>query len=294
MPKIANPDVIEILKDHYFVQHTAMHLSRGRVTLPDGKTKLRLILPPCVCGDCSKDGKMAGPGKASPMAGMSGAMADDGSGGMIEAGEKGSGRQLLEMHHQMIRVLRFLLEHHQPPLRFLAEWRDSKWCPVSDPDDSGYAPQFWNLDDPGSLPHEIVGMFLITDPDYLDLVFAGVKRLIEPNNAKVDDAVDELGRFIEQGVKSGPPDGSGFHDTMHAYLAAREGRAAQGAEMNKLNDSRFNDYFWSLHLWIDSQYGRLLERRGQVFDTSALDPKTLDMCTAAAAGGKAPGMVMAT
>jgi hypothetical protein len=278
MPKIANPDVIEILKNPYFAQHAAMHLSRGRVTLP-GK-KLALILPPCVCGDCSKDGKTAKPGA---MAGMSGAMAHDGFGSMIEAGEDGSGRQLLEMHHEMIRVLRFLLENHKPPLRFLAEWRGGKWRPVSDPDKSGYAPQFWDLDHPGDLPHEIVGMFLITDPKYLGQVFDGVKWLVERSNANVNDAVDELGRFIEKGVKSGPPHGSGFHDTMHAYLAAREGKAAQGAEMNKLNNSRFNDYFWSLHLWIDSQYGRLLENRKQVFDTSALDPKTLDMCTAAVA-----------
>ena len=87
---------------------------------------------------------------------------------------------------------------------------------------------------------------------------------------------------------------NGFHDTMHAYLAAREGKAAQGAEMNKLNDSRFNDYFWSLHLWVDSQYGRLLEKLRQTFDTTPLDPRTQDMCTDSVAGGKAPDMVMAT
>src|SRR6266576_3037978 len=121
MPKIANTDVIEILKDPYFAQHAAMHLSRGRITLPDG-TKLNLILPPCVCADCRSDGKMAesgkpeagggaaktaatGAGKPSAMAksgnpgamaGMS-AMADHGHGSMIEAGRTGSGRQLLEM-----------------------------------------------------------------------------------------------------------------------------------------------------------------------------------------------------
>ena len=87
-------------------------------------------------------------------------------------------------------------------------------------------------------------------------------------------------------MKSGKPNGSGFHETIHEYLASREGRAAQGAEMNKLTNSRFNDYFWSMHLWIDGQYGRLLENARQPFDTSALDPKTLDMCTATAADGK--------
>lgn len=311
MPKIANTDVIEILKDPYFAQHTAMHLARGRVTLPGGK-KLQLILPPCLCTECSSQGKTAQPGKPDTMgsnartdataggkpgemAGMGGTMAmKGGAGGMVEAGRPGSGRQLLEMHHEMIRVFRFLLEHHQPPLCFLADWRDGKWSQPSEPSGSGYAPQFWDLDQPGNLPHEVVGMFLITDPDYLKLVFTGVKQLVEATGGTVDEAVDKLGRFIEKGVRKGAPDGSGFHDTIHAYLASREGLAAQEAEMNKLNNSRFNDYFWSLHFWVDSQYGRLLERRGQKFDTSPLDPKTLDMCTAPAAGGKMADMVMAT
>ena len=48
--------------------------------------------------------------------------------------------------------------------------------------------------------------------------------------------------------------------------------SAAGAEMNKLRKSLFNDYFWSLHLWIDGQYGRLLENLGQRFETGAQAP----------------------
>jgi hypothetical protein len=299
MPKIKDRNVLAILQNPYFDQHTAMHLARGRVTLPNGK-KLPLILPPCLCDNCSDDGKpaakvaakaaapKAAAGKAAAMRGMgnSGVMGSAGGPmGMIEAGQPGSGKQLLEMHHEMLRVFRFLLEHHNPPMKFLAEWRNSDWNRPAG-NGIGYAPQLWGLDHPDGMPHEIIGMLAVTDPNYLELVFDGVPRLIQASNNKLDDAVDDLGRYIEQGVKRGQPDGSGFHDTMHAYLAAREGRAAQGAEMNKLANSRFNEYFWGLHLWIEGQYGRLLEKHGHKLITTPLDPKTLNMCTSTDAGGK--------
>ena len=47
--------------------------------------------------------------------------------------------------------------------------------------------------------------------------------------------------------------------------------------MNKLRNSMFNDYFWSLHLWIDGQYGRLVELGGQRLETDGLDPEKLEM-----------------
>jgi hypothetical protein len=306
MPKITNSNVTEVLQKPYFDQHVAMHLARERLTLPDG-TKLPLILPPCICDDCRDKGKKASAamppakaGAAMPGGMADTAVADDGTvAGMIEAGQPGSGKQFLEMHHEMIRVFRFLLQKNDPPLRFLCEWSagpngSSQWKRPADADDSSYAPQLWDLDNPDNLPHEIVGMFQVTDPEYLGLVFAGAKRLVEAKDGKVDAAVDELGRFIEQGVKTGPPDGAGFHDTIHEFLAAREGLAAQGAEMNKLTEARFNDYFWSMHLWINAQYGRLLENLHQPFDTSGLDPKTVNFCTAPAAAGKMQGMTMAS
>ena len=36
--------------------------------------------------------------------------------------------------------------------------------------------QLWDLDHPDSLPHEIIGMLQVTDPNYLGLVFNGVKN----------------------------------------------------------------------------------------------------------------------
>ena len=296
MPKITDPEIVEILKNPYFDQHTAMHLDRERLILPDGK-KLRLILPPCQCDDCrkkrekggdtAKPARMAGMNMPDPMSGDSGM---DDMGDMIEAGEPGSGRQLLDMHHEMIRVFRFLLETHEPAIDYLPYWPVDPYHKVRKWNSSpaaglGHALEIWDLDDPAKLPHEIVGLLKVTDPEYLNLVFEGVQRLVEPNEKRLGDAVDDLGRFIEIGVEPGErPDGSGFHDTMHEYLGAHERRSAQGAEMNKLGASRFNDYFWSIHLWIDGQYGRLLEKRGQKFDTSPLDPKTIDMCTAKKAG----------
>ncbi|MBZ5625883.1 MAG: hypothetical protein LAQ69_45420 [Acidobacteriia bacterium] len=273
MPKITNAKVLAILQDPYFDHHVAMHLGRERLVLPNGDPE-PLFLPSSSCDDCAH---------------------------MTEVGKPGSGREFLQMHHEMIRVFRFLLEHHD--LKFFANWEDGAWHQEGDPGGESYAPLLWNLDDPGSLPHEIVGMLNVTDPDFLGKVFAGVKDRTGRNpNFNVDcrtldDAVDKLGMFIERGIdrKANPnqvPDGSGFHNTMHEFLASREGKAAQGAEMNKLRNSMFNDYFWSLHLWIDGQYGRLLEHCGQGFNSSGLDPMNAGMLTHGNPHGKATGMSM--
>src|SRR5205823_3222895 len=137
------------------------------------------------------------------------------------------------------------------------------------------------------LPLEIRGLFNVADPDYLSDVFENVKPLVTqrdgPDCEEPDGPVDQLGIFIERGIEV-PDDGEdndseepvrggrGFHNTIHEYLGSREGRSAAGAEMNKLRKSLFNDYFWSLHLWIDGQYGRLLENLGQRFETGAQAP----------------------
>ncbi|HMC62236.1 MAG TPA: hypothetical protein VKJ01_23780, partial [Candidatus Solibacter sp.] len=106
-----------------------------------------------------------------------------------------------------------------------------------------------------------------------------------------DGPVDMLGRFIERGVEEGPPNGEGFHNTIHEYLGAREGKSATGAEMNKLRNSLYNEYFWSLHLWIDGQYGRLLENLGGKFETSPQAPgDPMAMMAAGATMGPTPMM----
>jgi hypothetical protein len=273
MPKIINPDVLHVLEDPYFDHHAAMHLSRERLTLPDGE-KLKLFLPDCACDDC---------------------MTMD---GMIEAGQPGSGLEFLQMHHEMIRVFRFLIEHHDPPLGFPITWAGDQWQKEAGKSDSIYVPAFWDLDDPAGLPHEIVGMFNVTDPTYLRKVFDGVReRVRKADSANPKEAIDALGRFIERGITLGDgkyrtSDGSGIHNTLHEYLGAREGKAAQGAEMNKLRNSMFNDYFWSLHLWIDGHYGRLLKQLGQPFNTDGLDPASLDLCTHSGPHGEMTGMSM--
>jgi hypothetical protein len=150
-------------------------------------------------------------------------------------------------------------------------------------DDNGgpcYAPEaLWDLDDPKALPQEIRALFSYADGHYLHDVFDGVKRLVETaggergEDAYRDDGpIDKLGRFIEAGAPSGPPKGRGFHNTIHECLGSREGRSATGAEMNELRHSLFNDYFWSLHLWMDGQYGRLLENLGEKFETGREEP----------------------
>jgi hypothetical protein len=243
MPKITNPVVLQVLRDPYFDHHTIMHLARERVPLAGGH-QARLILDPAVkCKECEN---------------------------MIPAGEPGSGEEFLQMHHEMIRVFRKLLKDHG--IELAVQWADDHWGKPSLPDDAAvYRPTVWDLDDYRLLPQEIRGMFSETDPQYLSLVFAGVHDRIAEDKK---DPVDELGRFIERGVETGEEvRGEGFHNTMHDYLGSREGKAATGAEMNKLRSSMFNDYFWSLHLWIDAQYGRLLQHLNQPFDTSPLYPE---------------------
>jgi hypothetical protein len=292
MPKITNPYVLDVLRNPYFDHHAVMHLSRERFRVPDGEPET-LFLPEFATNHSHSPEPATGHSHSPEPA-------TNDSHSMIETGQPGSGLEFLQMHHEMVRVFRFLLEHHDPPVPLFASWAGGRWgAGNAKPDPNWYYPLLWDLDDFDKLPHEIVGMFNVTDPDFLKSVFDGVKsrianancnRLTEPNGA-----IDDLGRFIERGVdlSSDPPqrpNGSGFHNTLHEYLAAREGWAAQGAEMNQLRNSMYNDYFWSLHLWIDGQYGRLLEKCGKPFNTTGLDPARTDLATHPGKHDTHPGM----
>ena len=273
MPKITNPFVLRVLEHPYFGHHMTMHLGRERVTFPNGE-KAKLFLPDLGCADCNNMR-------------------------MQEAGAPGSGTEFLQMHHEMIRVLRFLLEHNDPPMRLLAEWRNGQgYVPVDPASGPGYAPPLWDIDDPTRLPQEIVGMFSATDPDFLAKAFEGVKAR-RSDRRELVLSVDNLGRYIERGIdrKQNPaaePDGSGLHNTLHEYLGSLERNSAPGAEMNKLRNSVFNEHFWSMHFWIDSQYGILLENCGLRFYTSPLDPAKTDMFTHQAPHGAVNAMSMAS
>ena len=242
MPKITNTDVLKVLQDPYFAHHAIMHLSRERVRLGGGHEAPLILDPKIKCDECKN---------------------------MIPAGEPGSGAQFLEMHHELIRVFRKLLKDNG--IELAAQWVNNYWSrPVLPAKTPVYSPTLWDPDDYHQLPQEIRGMFSETDPQYLAEVYAGVQ---DRTKAEDRDAVDKLGMFIERGVDPNEKvHGEGFHNTTHEYLGSREGKAAAGAEMNKLRNSLFNDYFWSLHLWIDAQYGRLLQHLNQPFETSALSP----------------------
>lgn len=240
MPKITNDNVLKVLANDYFQHHVAMHLARERAKVTGGKARM-LLLPPSACKDCQN---------------------------MIPAGDPGSGKQFLEMHHEMIRVFRYLLNSKN--LKLGAQWKEDHWQGQPGPD---YSPALWDLDDWNKLPQEIRAMFSLKDPHYLEDVFGGAKTRTKANGKGGGDPIDDLGQFLEHGVKPGKPvNGEGFHNTLHEYLGSREGKAAAGAEMNNLVNARYNDYFWSLHLWIDAQYGRLLKKINEPFDVSPLDP----------------------
>jgi hypothetical protein len=222
MPKINDPKVLEILQNGYFDHHAAMHLCREGL-IPNPKDK-------CAC--CDK---------------------------MIRVGTKGSGKEFLDMHHEMIRVFKFLL------------------------DKAGvtYSPVQWDLDDYTKLPAEVINLFSVTGSRYLEYAFDGVhKRIQAPTPEAASDAIDDLGQFIEHASKDPRVRGAGFHDTLHDYLGSKEGGFAKGAEMNKLRASMFNDYFWELHYWIDAQYQRISERWKRRFDSDPLNPKSTDCTTA--------------
>src|SRR5438477_13054093 len=105
MPKITNPEVLEVLQNTYFAHHTIMHVG-GELAPIAGGHKAPLILDPAVrCDDCAH---------------------------MIPAGDPGSGTQFLDMHHEMIRVFRKLLQDRDIVLA--PEWHDGQWHRPALPD----------------------------------------------------------------------------------------------------------------------------------------------------------------
>lgn len=228
MPRINNPDVIDVLNNPYFDHHAAMHLCRERL----------IANPKDVCSWCDE---------------------------MTPAGEKESGREFLDMHHEMIRVFKYLLFKDKS-----ITFQPRKGVSSNNP--KLYEPVVWDLDDYSKLPPEIIDLFRLF-PNYLKDAFSHVKEFVALK------AIDELGIFIERGEHP-IPDGDGIHNLVHEYLGSKEGGFAAGAEMNKLRDSMYNDYFWSLHLWIEGQYQRAVEKAGGVFDTSQLDPESTGCNTA--------------
>ena len=169
---------------------------------------------------------------------------------------KGSGKQFLDMHNELLRVFLYMLDKHRPKL----DYKPAKTAE-------------WDLDRPEKLPGEVHDLFRATNrPDYLSLVFKGVKDRVEKTNGKAFAlAADDLGRFIERGDDKTP--GSGFHDTLHQYLGSKEGGFAKGAEMNKLRASMNNDYFWQIHKWINGQYQRLATNYSKTFNVKPLSPQ---------------------
>src|SRR5947209_8931758 len=141
---------------------------------------------------------------------------------MIEADKAGSGREFLNINHDMIRVFDYLL--NQAGINFGVKWdakygkpSGSKWVRNGDGRPCYVPEALWNLDDPEDLPQEIRALFSYADSHYLKEVFAGVKARVEYPHM-YDDPVDELGRFIERGVKSGPPGAGGFNTAIQDYL----------------------------------------------------------------------------
>jgi hypothetical protein len=189
---------------------------------------------------------------------------------MKPVGESGSGKEFLDMHNEMIRVFHFLLDG------------DKEKPPVS------YTPVKWDLDDYNKLPGEIINLFSQTAPNYLAEVFDGVYKRIQASTlATAAAAIDDLGQFIEHPAKQPDVRGAGFHDTLHDYLGSKEGGFAKGAEMNKLRAAMYNDYFWSLHDWIDGQYQRISAKCTQPFSSKPLDPTSTDCMTSPKKAGPA-------
>jgi hypothetical protein len=220
MPKIKADTVLKIIDHKVFAAHVAMHLAR------EG-----LILPPLFKNKFKN---------------------------MKAVDEQGSGKQFLDMHHDLLRGFRYLLDKE-----------NSQYLDL--------LPK-WNTDNPLKLPDEIHNLFRNTNrPDYLTLVFEGVKKRVRLDPGKTfTKAADDLGRFIEKGDDNKTP-GSGFHDTLHQYLGSMEGGFAKGAEMNKLRESMNNDYFWQLHTWIDAQYVALALKYSKQLPVEALAPQKLKM-----------------
>src|SRR6266851_3292259 len=108
MPQIKNHEVLKVLQNTFFDAHAAMHLAREGMIQPPGFDFKSMMKP----------------------------------------GEKGSGTEFLQMHHDLIRVFRYLLQ--QAKLTYLTA------VPTAD----SYAePRVWDLDEPYALPDEVQDLF---------------------------------------------------------------------------------------------------------------------------------------
>jgi len=154
---------------------------------------------------------------------------------LLPTDRRGSGKQFLEFHREMILGFREILAAHPA---------------------AGFTGNAWT-----DIPLWLVDFFAWAQPGFLDGALARTRALVGEGTA------DDLGNFLESTLVTSEPF-RGFHGLAHANIAAYEeqrfGRdhpSLRGASMDRAETSPHNEHFWGLHGWIDDRYSELQRRR---------------------------------
>jgi hypothetical protein len=154
---------------------------------------------------------------------------------LLPTDRRGSGKQFLEFHREMIMSFRKILAAHPS---------------------TGFAGNAWT-----EIPLWLVDFFSWAQPGFLDGALVRTETLVGEGTA------DDLGNFLESTLVTSEPF-RGFHGLAHANIAGYEeqrfGRDhpfLRGAAMDRAETSPHNEHFWGLHGWIDDRYAELERRR---------------------------------
>jgi hypothetical protein len=156
--------------------------------------------------------------------------------------DPGSGEQFLEFHRDMLRQFKWMVIHTPVP---------------------GYVFDEWQV-----LPPWLAGRFV---PGDLEGFTAALPGYI------AGPSVDLLGSYIESTPRGTAPF-HGVHNMCHALIAAAESEMHPGderrrdASMVEFSEAPHNEYFWSLHSWIDGMYAAWQVQHGVPVDVSPKKP----------------------
>jgi len=156
---------------------------------------------------------------------------------LLPTDRRGSGKQFLDFHREMILGFRKILAAHPA---------------------SGFVGNAWT-----DIPLWLVDFFSWAQPGFLDGALARTEAIVAQGTP------DDLGNFLESTLVTAEPF-RGFDGLAHANIAGYEehrfGRDhpfLRDAAMDRAETSPHNEHFWGLHGWIDDRYAELERRRGE-------------------------------
>jgi len=154
----------------------------------------------------------------------------------------GSGEQFLEFHRQMLREFKWIVADTKEPDFYFDEWK--------------------------AIPDWVAKYF---DPGFLDGFAQALPAYID------GPSVDALGAFVES-TPRGIARFHGVHNACHGKIDMAESilhprcERLNDASMLELKEAPHNEYFWSLHSWIDGIYAAWQVKHGVPVEDSPKQP----------------------